>query len=239
MNAEEGMIAKIQKLLSLANSPNENEAKAAMEKANALLVKYNLTRQQVNERVDYVNAIAQDEKRVIAAHDMMIVRIVQEFFFVHALIVGKTNGRTASGRRKVDRRIEIFGTKLNVEIATHVFEFLGTIYPQLWKDYQTRTKAPGSQKRSYLHGVTEGIREQLKQTKWKIQEETGLVLMKDNELERHVKSMANGMTRERRMDLDMQAAAHGLADGRNVRIRKSLGEGAKESGAKLTHKGGQ
>ena len=41
------IIERIQKLLSLANSDNENEAQLAASKANELLTKYNLSLQEV------------------------------------------------------------------------------------------------------------------------------------------------------------------------------------------------
>ena len=42
-NLDKNMISKIEKLLALGQSPNENEAKLAMFNANKLLTKYNLT----------------------------------------------------------------------------------------------------------------------------------------------------------------------------------------------------
>jgi len=47
------ILEKIQKLLSLATSDNEHEAKAAMDKANALLVKHNLSMQEAKENLEY------------------------------------------------------------------------------------------------------------------------------------------------------------------------------------------
>ena len=40
---KKAILAQIQKLLALGTSPNENEAKLATAKANALLLKYNLS----------------------------------------------------------------------------------------------------------------------------------------------------------------------------------------------------
>ena len=41
------VVERIKKLLSLASSPNEHEAKMAAEKANELLLRFNLTASEV------------------------------------------------------------------------------------------------------------------------------------------------------------------------------------------------
>lgn len=46
--SENKIIDKIEKLLALSSSSNENEAKAAMVKAQELMAKYEIRREQLN-----------------------------------------------------------------------------------------------------------------------------------------------------------------------------------------------
>src|SRR5690242_13546964 len=48
-NPKNKVICQIKKLLALAGSPNEHEAQVAMQQAQALMLKYNLTSGALNE----------------------------------------------------------------------------------------------------------------------------------------------------------------------------------------------
>ena len=64
------MLEKVGKLLSLAQSKNENEAFLAMKKANELIEKYNIDRIEQNKDSKYVYAIInhkKSESRIISA----------------------------------------------------------------------------------------------------------------------------------------------------------------------------
>lgn len=49
MDDNNKIIDKIEKLISLSGSSNENEARAAMMKAQELMAKYEIKREQLNE----------------------------------------------------------------------------------------------------------------------------------------------------------------------------------------------
>lgn len=62
MVPDKSIMEKIQKLLSLANSDNENEAKMATARANELLIKYNLNLQQIEDHQnDYMVQTIEDK----------------------------------------------------------------------------------------------------------------------------------------------------------------------------------
>ena len=85
------IINKIQKLLSLANSHNENEAKAAMNMANTLLLKHNLSIQQIETHIDeqktqYQTKNVKEGLSTLRLHQKLISDLLQNHFFVKIII---------------------------------------------------------------------------------------------------------------------------------------------------------
>ena len=75
------LIEKIQKLLALSGSSNENEAKAAMTKAQELMLKHNIDMRSVKEHdSEYINELSEAFKR---EHPSMkyINSIIEKYFF--------------------------------------------------------------------------------------------------------------------------------------------------------------
>jgi len=50
---DENIIKKVQKLLALATSDNENESQVAAQKAQELIAKYNIDQQLLNSKLEY------------------------------------------------------------------------------------------------------------------------------------------------------------------------------------------
>lgn len=85
MNHEE-LIKKIQKLLALATSPNENEAKLAATKAQELLTLHNLNMQQVEGAVfDYEELEVGERRKRAPMEHRFVAAILDRFFFVEVI----------------------------------------------------------------------------------------------------------------------------------------------------------
>src|SRR5262249_34208445 len=117
-NGKERTVDRIRKLLALATSPNENEAAAAAEKAQALLAEYNLSMADVIDTADddadtqvvtdaSGETLSQPWRRPLAS-------AVAELFFCKYLFV------TQNGK---DRHMFV-GAKLNITVAMMTFEYL-------------------------------------------------------------------------------------------------------------------
>lgn len=79
-NSMEQVVEKIQKLLALANSDNENEAKLASKKAHELMIKYNLSASEVEMiNKEYINKIVSIEPYT-KPHQKYIYSILMSFF---------------------------------------------------------------------------------------------------------------------------------------------------------------
>ncbi len=150
--------AKVEKLLSLAQSANEHEASLAMEKANALLRKHNIRRVEQGAPADYDYTIINEGKKRISAVQRVIAAILKDFFFVQVVIGRQFDA--ASGQ--TFRVIELIGAGENLAVAEYVYFFLCRRLDCLWQEYRKASKAQGREKRSYQLGVLKGFQSRLR-----------------------------------------------------------------------------
>lgn len=218
------IIQKIQKLLSLANSDNENEAKAAASKAALLLTKHNLELQQIIEKNFEYGEIEACEIPQIKWHQHHITDLLQKYFFVKILF----SRRWDEKRHRMRRTIQLVGTEVNCKIAAYVFSYLNDIYPRLWHEYKDDQYRKGNKlyknhRDSYFTGLTVGIEFQLHQARFRAEEEFGLVVVKDEALEKHVDDITKGRTHKTsKKEFYHDVAADGHKAGLNVQLKKAI-----------------
>ncbi len=151
------LLKKVEKLLSLAQSKNENEATLAMQKANELIKKYNLTRDSDHSPSEYNYVIINNKKKRIERYQKNICSILSEFFFVKHIYSCLYDSETLI----TYKTIELVGVHENVLIAEHVYFFLVNELNFLWKDYQRQTSSKNKYRNSYFLGVLKGFKEKL------------------------------------------------------------------------------
>ena len=150
------MLSRVEKLFALAQSANEHEAALAMQKANAILRRYNLERLD-RQATDYDYLIIHPGTKRIAAHQRLIAAILKDFFYVNVVIARQFEAASAESLRV----IELTGAKENLAVAGHVYHFLVRRLEYLWQEYRKSTRALGREKNSYWLGVLNGFREKL------------------------------------------------------------------------------
>lgn len=244
--SEEKIVAKVQKLLSLANSDNEHEAKLAAQRANELLIKHNLKLQDVQDaKLDYKEHEVESGMRSVQGYQKMICTLMGEYFFVRPVVcqtpdgeVEVYTGRRWSIRRTFTRRMLFLGRSENVKIASYVYSFLCRTYPKLWEDYRNKNGAPPSARNSYYLGLTSGIGKMLREARFRVQEETGLVLVGDKNLEEfaHSRTGGKGYGDMNLNNIESQVYGQGVQDGMKVRLRKGIESESVKSGTTLEHK---
>lgn len=206
---------KIKKLLALATSDNENEAKAATEKAEELLVKHNLKTADLKEEEEFYDRKS-IEKKWATTEDKFVSSILARFFFVTVI---------KSRKRKAEKTVLILlGKETNVEIAMYAYEFLSRAYIDLFAAYKKETKCPATYRQSYYLGLTEGIAEKLKIKREDVEQSMGLVVVPDEGLKEYVQSQI-GNTRPSSQRINMQSAAaknEGQKAGRSLNINKGV-----------------
>jgi len=220
-------LAKIQKLLALADrNPDEHEARAAFARASELMRKYNVSTQRSQQTSEYVHSHLGPSSGRIAHHRYVIASLLQEFFFVQCIWVESYVVHT--GVR--GHRLEIMGTRSNVDMAEYIHDCLARSCDALWKAYkQEQAIKDRRAKRQYLDGLLSGFRRQLERSA--IQSEArGLVWVGDAGLTRYSRRRHPHTTSSR---LDGVAGTQfrdaGVAAGERLRLHRPLERGPARS----------
>jgi hypothetical protein len=213
----------IQKLLSLAESPNENEAQAAVQKARRLLVKYNIDVVELDRQRNFDVRVLGEVKARHTSAELWIGAILNRFFFVESLW-------SQSYDAENDRRgtvLQIYGTRENLDMGSYVYDYLSGLLPMLWDEYRvSRGLSDNRERQRFLAGVMEGFFEKLvKQEKTLVTSEA-LVWKGDPQLAsffryhnpRVVTRYGGGVTRS-------ETYEDGFAEGKNVSITKPVKDG--------------
>ncbi len=182
------VLRKVEKLLSLAQSANENEAYLAMERVQNLFAKYNLERAQLGTKGNYVHLIIDTQKKRIERSTLVVTSILAEFYFVRVIYASQFDATHCDSFKT----IEILGTRENVTMAEYVFHFLHNTISALWNQYKRRSGVTSSSRLSYQIGLLTGFREKLENISLK---ETGnpktnaLIKHMDKQLDEYVGSV--------------------------------------------------
>jgi len=226
---------KIKKLLALATSSNEHEAKLAAAKANKLLIKYNLTMQDVDfseEKRNYENKTFTAPKRSV--EDKFIFVILNSHFFVDVVIGRGATYFTKSGNRRTEFKYHFVGEEVNVEIAKYVHNFLTMKFKDLFNEFKKGCDGKPD-RRAYYAGLQAGLNEQLSATRKEVTEETGLVVVPDPGLEKFKFSEFGRLGSKQFSGYGNDAASReaGHEQGKKLKIARGLGGGGKKSGGLL------
>ncbi len=147
------ILDKVHKLLALAQSTNQYEAQAAMEKAHELLLKHNLSLLEAKTKGNYIHKQMGEVGRKNPVKSL-IGTIIGKFFFVETLwVYGFLQHKNKKGRI-----LEIYGTPENVEMAEYVHDYLHNISDLWWKEYKREKKITGDKnRRTFIYGLLSGF----------------------------------------------------------------------------------
>jgi hypothetical protein len=230
------VLERIRKLLALADSPNANEAEAAMAAAQRLMLKYNLDAAAArgDAGVGYAfRHLGQPSGRT-GEHERLVAAILAEHFFVEVIWVPVY--RPLEGRH--GSVLEICGTTENLEMASYVHAYLLHAAERLWREHKRARGIRGDRdRRTYLAGVMAGFLEKLRAQRKQSRAE-GLVWVRDADLEgfyrrRHPRIQHVRTRGPRRTE----AHAHGREAGRSLEIHRPVGGGSGGAPRMLPPKG--
>jgi hypothetical protein len=220
-------IAKVEKLLALAQSSNENEAILAMQKANELIEKHNITHLAESHDASYTYVIINKKRKRIESYQRKICTILRDFFFVK-IITSYLYDPLSNDTHKT---IEILGSHENVVIAEYCYHFLESRLVALWSQNRHRYKGSvRTEKNSYYMGLLSGFYDKLHSQREKKQATSkpqnrinSLVVAEDQRLNNYVSMRFPRLTTISR---------------RGPRIYKGTYEAGVETGKKINlHKG--
>jgi predicted SprT family Zn-dependent metalloprotease len=219
---ESRVLERIARLLALAESSNVNEAQAAMNAAQRLMLKYNLESAAAHAPRAYgFRHLGKPTGRVTES-ERLLGAILGKHFFVEVIWVPVY--RPLEGKR--GSVLEVCGSHANLEMAEYVHAFLSHSAEHLWREHrQMKRIRSNKDRRTYLAGVMSGFMEKLEQQRV-VHKEEGLVWLKDSDLDgfyrkrhphiHHVRLAGNQRT---------EAHAHGREAGRNLVLHKPVAGG--------------
>lgn len=211
----ERVLARVAKLLALAESPNAHEAELAMAEAQRLLLKHNLG---ATARSPYsFRHLGQPTGRV-AEHERILANLLNDHFFVECIWVPVWRAR--EGKR--GSVLEVLGTTVNLSIAEHTHAFVAHTAERLWDQYRREHGVGNRDRRTYLAGVMTGFREKLDAQRKRHAAE-GLVWVGDGELQRYWRRRHPHVRWTRHAGVERnEAHAHGRAAGRNIVLHRAV-----------------
>lgn len=152
------ILRKVEKLLAMAESTNENEAFLAMARVQELFHKYNIDRLMNRKKSRYVSLIINHKKQKVDRLQRMIASILTGYYFVDVVFSDLYDAQ----QNQTHKTMEILGSEQNVLMAEYVYGFLRQQSESLWTSYRNVRSLKGSApKMSFQSGVIAGFRKKL------------------------------------------------------------------------------
>ena len=233
---DQKIIDKLQKLLALSASDNENEASLAMKKAEELMREYNLSVADV--------ALDGSGAHVGSAEVCGLTKTSQTWETSLGSIIAKTfNGRAIRTRNSNGWHFTFVAGQTDLIIITDLFERLRTTIKRMSQAYVnhakdfTRTHGK-SLHNSYRMGMITTINQRLERLKQNTAPTdsrntfgmtgTALMVIKDKAVDQRVNRIFPRVrtTTSRASRVDGNAYQQGMTDGNNVSLHQSVDGGA-------------
>lgn len=218
--ASDQIISRIEKLLRLSESSNENEARLALERANELMLRYNLSVSQIkahekNGSIKYVKYEEIIESKKTDTEFKYIFSILQRHFFT----------RVVTGHNMYGEKVFWYlASETNLKIARYVDQFIYDAMTDGWVAYKRRAGANQGSRQSYYMGFYSGLDKQLSERRKKVEQEVGLMVVEDAGLVEFVQSHFNRLTTKgNRISInDSESFVAGHRDGNALQMRTGL-----------------
>ncbi len=225
---EERITEKIRKLLALAESPEPNEAAAALAAAQRLMAKYNIDLDARRAEKGYTVRFLGEATGRVREPARILAGILAQHFFVEAIWISVY--RPDAGKRGT--LLEISGTAANVSLAEYVHGYVLHAGERLWLAHKRVFGIRGDRDRiGFLSGVMSGFAEKLR-SEAKSQRGEGLVHVKDAGLDAYFRRR-HPQVRSVRYGGEARGSSflNGREEGRKLQVAPALSKGA--TGPKL------
>ena len=156
-DADDRVMRRIRKLMALAESPNRNEAEAAMAKAHELLERFNLDLFERKEPRRFQSIFLGKPALRHFREDYLLALLLQDFYFVRGIWIPSYVIQKA----KMGRVLEISGTLQNIQIAAYVYDFVRNFINVRWQTYNWDKRLNRYRKTDFAVGLLEGFRSKL------------------------------------------------------------------------------
>jgi hypothetical protein len=166
MTDKEKLIERIRKLLALANSPNENEAAAAMEKAQSLLAEHNLNMDEVAEKNATGPKVTVDSE--LKSHSrpwrrQLGTALAKLYFCDYFFSFTYETRKNGFGYQRWDKH-NFVGAPHNVAVAKMMFDYLTKTVERLATESAKRV--PAKERSRYVNAFQHGCAGRLRVRIW-------------------------------------------------------------------------
>lgn len=211
---------KIKKLLALATSPNENEAKAALLKAKKLMMDHKISEaevQDLNEQ-ELVHLQCDDIRWTTDSGEIWITSLADLIADNHLC---SCSWLTRKGTRT--HILHIHGLGTDVELCKSVIEYaVGFVRSRIKIEQRRRSSSdPKAVAASYAKGFILGMELMYDEQKDE-HPEWGLVVSKPQEVDEFMKSLGKKSVRTKQTEFDPMAYMKGQNDGRQFSTKRVL-----------------
>ncbi len=217
--------SKIQKLMMLATSPNEAEAEAAMNKAQALMEQYNIRELDVNEETKSanINKFEFDYRdTAVPKWELSLAQAIATNLDGHILLV--VNRGIGSRAYKT---LHMIGTPTELEFIVWLFKNLRRNINIMANQFYNENPEIGhavSVKNSYKIGMVSKVQERLAKLYTKMSDCTDLMVIKSDALREYVDT-EYGKVHNRNNTLranNLMANIAGYQDGDKLSLNKPI-----------------
>ncbi len=236
------IIKKIEKLLNLANSPNQYESELASKKAHHLLKKYNIENINNIEQDTYVVRTLEFKRRNPIVEG--VYEVIKNYFVYPVINQGPTGGY-----------LEIIGTRTNVIIAEYIASYLTHSINTIWNEQKDKHNLKGivaknSFIRSFFKELSHKLEKENKEMEVndqvksdhlceKVQSDELILFEKNHQLQlaKRVQQVHPRLSRLRQSSKknDSNASKLGKKKAQNFKIKSALESKAKSLGKFLTN----
>ena len=221
---DDRVMRRLQKLLALAESDNENEAQAAANAAQRLMLEHNIASRGRSGRIYLTRALSKPAFRLFA-HERVLAGLLARHFFVnvvfcHAYVPDV--GRTGT-------YVEISGTADNLAMAEWMYAFLlGAAERKCRAEIKAGKVIPRDRLR-FLSGFMSGVGQKLTREATRNSQQ-GLVWTGDPDLRDHVNRIHPHLRSTSVRSVIGEAHVLGRAAGNEVVISRPVSEPASARG---------
>ena len=211
---------KIKKLLALAESPNENEARDAMLKARELMAKNKLSEADFEEKnLELRRIVCNEIKWTTDSGDVWMTRLSRVIADNYCCSAAWS---TPSGTRT--HTLVLAGIGEDVDLCREVIKYAVDFVLSAIKILERKNRN-GRQTvaKSYADGFIMGLEFAFEEQKDE-HPEWGLVVVKPQEVQEYEKGLESKSVRTKKADFDPLAYMKGQNDGRNFSMKDKIEE---------------
>ena len=217
--ADDTILAKIGKLLALAESTNRHEAERAMTKARELMARHCLDPTLRPDRSYVTLCLGKPALRhSLEAH--ALASLLRDFYFVTPLWIPMV----VPEKGRIGRVLEVSGTPTHVRLAHYVYDYVRHVIDSEWKRYGKGRGFGRNGRRDFSLGIIKGFRGLLTRQTEASPELQALVRRGDPDLDRYVDER-HPRRRKRRPGRSTRVNAHLMREGERTAQRIGIRKG--------------